>query len=80
MMMFYTHELFFICIYEECTQFWANVLLYEVFMMGKKSYSSLVWWHIPAIQAPGRMDRRAMSLSPAWATDDSRFKETKDWG
>lgn len=42
MMMFYTHELFFICIYEECTQFWANVLLYEVFMMGKKSYSSLV--------------------------------------
>lgn len=34
-MIFYTHVLFFICVDEECTQFWANVLLYEVFMMGK---------------------------------------------
>lgn len=79
-MLFYTHVLFFICIDEECTQFWASVPLYEGFMMRKKPYSSLVWWHIPAIQAPRRMDRRVMSLTPACATDDTRFKETKDWG
>lgn len=41
-MIFYTQVFFFICMDEEYTQFWANVLLYEVFMMGKKP-SILAW-------------------------------------
>lgn len=77
MMVFYIQGLSFICIDEQCTQFGVCILLYEMFIMNKKTYSPLVWWYTPVTLAPRRMEQENHQFEPAQAADNTRLKEIK---